>query len=192
MKPVVIGGAVVVALVAVFVVMANGNGDKALMEQTAREEKMVAEEKMKAETMMKDEEMKKDEATLKDEAMKKDAEMMNDDQSAMKDAEVMSKGSYGVYSQEKLAMANDGKVVLFFKASWCPSCRALDADIKANLGSIPAGVAILEVDYDSSADLKKKYGVTMQHTLVQVDANGEMINKWSGGATLATVAANIK
>jgi thiol-disulfide isomerase/thioredoxin len=186
MKPVVIGGAVVVALVAVFVVMGNGNGDKALMEQKAVEEKMVAEEKMKAETMMKDEEMKKDEA------MKKDGEIMKDDQSAMKDAEVMSKGSYGVYNQEKLAMANDGKVVLFFKASWCPSCRALDADIKANLGSIPAGVAILEVDYDSSADLKKKYGVTMQHTLVQVDANGELIKKWSGGATLATVAANIK
>ena len=105
---------------------------------------------------------------------------------------MMSKGSYEVYEPSKLAMAETGKVVLFFKASWCPSCRALDADIKANMGAIPGGVTILEVDYDKSADLKQKYGVTMQHTLVQVDAQGNLITKWSGGATLADLVTKLK
>ena len=31
-------------------------------------------------------------------------------------------------------------------------------------------------------ELKKKYEVTYQHTFVQVDAQGNMIKKWSGGA----------
>jgi thiol-disulfide isomerase/thioredoxin len=105
----------------------------------------------------------------------------------------MSKGAYETYAPEKLAWAEDGgKVVLFFKASWCPSCRALDADLKASLGDIPAGVTILELDYDDETELKKKYGVTTQHTLVQVDANGEMITKWSGGNSLASVVSKIK
>lgn len=105
----------------------------------------------------------------------------------------MSKGTYEAYAPEKLAWAEDGgKVILFFKASWCPSCRALDADLNANMASIPAGVTILELDYDDETELKKKYGVTTQHTLVQVDANGELITKWSGGNTLDSVVSKIK
>jgi thiol-disulfide isomerase/thioredoxin len=111
----------------------------------------------------------------------------------MADDSMMNKvGNYEVYAPEKLAMANDGDVVLFFKASWCPSCRALDSDIKASLEDIPAGVTILEVNYDDSTDLKKKYGVTSQHTLVQVDADGSMIKKWSGSGDLANVLSNIQ
>jgi hypothetical protein len=53
-------------------------------------------------------------------------------------------------------------------------------------------VTILEVDYDKYGELKQKYGVTMQHTLVQVDAAGNQIMKWSGGATLEDVVKNIK
>jgi thioredoxin-related protein len=45
---------------------------------------------------------------------------------------------------------------------------------------IPENVNLLKVDYDNSSELKLKYGVTMQHTFVLVDAKGEMIKKWSG------------
>ncbi len=41
-------------------------------------------------------------------------------------------------------------------------------------------------------DLKKKYGVTYQHTLVQVDAAGNTIKKWSGGNTLSSVLSMIQ
>ena len=105
---------------------------------------------------------------------------------------MMKKGSYETYAPEKLALANDGKVVLFFRASWCPTCRALDANIRANLGAIPAGVTILDVDYDNSTAMKQKYGVTYQHTLVQVDAAGNQISKWTGSPTLVALLGQVK
>jgi len=118
------------------------------------------------------------------------------DQDVKKEAEtqpaVVAAGSYEVYAPEKLAKAKDGKVLLFFRASWCPSCKALDADIRAHLKDIPKGVTILEVDYDKYTDLKQKYGVIMQHTLVQVDADGKQIVKWSASPTLASVVSNIQ
>jgi thiol-disulfide isomerase/thioredoxin len=121
--------------------------------------------------------------------MKKDGdEMMKKDEGAM----MAKAGTYEAYSPEKLALAEKGKVVLFFRASWCPTCRSLDADIKAHLSAIPEGVTILDVDYDNSTALKQKYGVTMQHTLVQVDAKGTLIAKWTGSPTLAGIVSNIK
>lgn len=118
--------------------------------------------------------------------MKKDGAMM------MKKDMVVAAGTYETYSPEKLSRAENGKVVLFFKASWCPTCKAVDADIIAQAKSIPAGTHILIVDYDAAKDLKKKYAVTYQHTFVQVDAAGAMIKKWSGSPTLASLVAEIK
>jgi thiol-disulfide isomerase/thioredoxin len=105
---------------------------------------------------------------------------------------VVDAGVYEVYAPEKIALANSGPVVLFFKASWCPSCQSVDRDILSNKQHIPSGVTILTVDYDNSQDLKKKYGVTYQHTFVQVDASGNLIKKWSGSATLAALVSSIK
>lgn len=104
----------------------------------------------------------------------------------------VSTGSYVTYSADKLAMAETGDVVLFFHASWCPSCRALNSDIEKNLSRIPAGVTILKTDYDKETDLKKKYGVTTQHTLVQVDKDGNLIKKWSGGSKLENLLSQIQ
>jgi len=56
--------------------------------------------------------------------------------------------------------------------------------------AIPAGVTIVKVDYDTATDLKRRYGVTMQHTFVQVDGSGEAVKKWSG-TTLDAVQANL-
>lgn len=106
--------------------------------------------------------------------------------------EKASSGTYEDYSPEKIAFASEGKVVLFFHAPWCPTCKALDGDINAELSQIPSNTKILKVDYESSTELKKKYGVTYQHTLVQVDAQGNMITKWSGGNTLESLLEKIK
>ncbi|MEK7148750.1 MAG: thioredoxin family protein [Patescibacteria group bacterium] len=106
---------------------------------------------------------------------------------------MMKVGSYEAYAPEKIAKASaTGNVVLNFSATWCPTCRALEADIKANLKNIPGNLTILRVDYDNSADLKKKYGVTYQHTMVQVDKNGTMIKKWMGSQTLSAFVAEVK
>lgn len=116
----------------------------------------------------------------------------NNDHMMNKAGAMMEKGSYETYSPEKLALAKTGKVIIFFKAGWCPTCNTVDADVKEHLGEIPTGVNILIADYDTSTDLKKKYGVTYQHTFVQVDAQGNLIKKWSGSPTLAMIVKEIK
>lgn len=101
-------------------------------------------------------------------------------------------GKYEEYSIEKLSFAESGDVVIFFHASWCPSCRALNNDIEKNLSDIPANVTILKADYDLETELKRKYEVTSQHTLVQVDQNGDLIKKWSGGSRLSNLLAQVQ
>lgn len=99
-------------------------------------------------------------------------------------------GLYAEYAGD-LTQYEDKDIVLFFKADWCPSCRVLDSNIQENLNDIPEDVVLLELDYDTETELKKKYGVTTQHTMVQVDTSGEMIKKWSGGNRLEDVLNQI-
>ena|SRR3989338_1378836 len=101
-------------------------------------------------------------------------------------------GSYESYSADKVARAATGSVVLFFRAGWCPTCRGVDADIRANLRSIPIDFTILDIDYDTSTTLKQRYGITYQHTFVQVDAAGTLLKKWQGSPTLAALVAEVE
>jgi len=135
-----------------------------------------------------------DEAMTNEEAMVENEDaMMGEKEDMMAGEESMSHGgTYEAYSSEKIAWAETGDVVLFFRASWCPSCKALDSSIKANLDSIPSDLTILDVNYDTETALKQKHGVTQQHTLVQVDAEGNQIAKWSGGPTLAALLVNVE
>ncbi len=99
-------------------------------------------------------------------------------------------GTYKQYADSSIA-STKGTKVLFFHAPWCPQCRKLEASIKD--GKIPAGVTIFKVDYDSSQDLRKKYGVTIQTTLVRVDDSGNLVKKYVAydNPTLEAVAPNI-
>lgn len=129
------------------------------------------------------------------EAMKNgEGEMMGNTDDMKKDnAAMMSSGSYETYNASNVAMASaTHHVVLFFRASWCPTCIAVDKDIKANIKNIPSNLTILDVNYDNSADLKKKYGVTYQHTFVQVDAQGNLLKKWSGSPTLSSLVSEVQ
>lgn len=84
-------------------------------------------------------------------------------------------GAYKDYSSAEVA-ATAGKKVLFFHAPWCPQCRQLDAEIKA--GSLPSGVTVFKIDYDSNQALRQKYGVTLQTTFVTIDDNGNLVKKY--------------
>lgn len=79
------------------------------------------------------------------------------------------------------AFADGRRVVLFFHAAWCPYCRNADAAFRARTAELPKDVALLKVDYDAAKDLKSKYGVTSQHTFVQIDADGNAVTKWVSG-----------
>lgn len=110
------------------------------------------------------------------------------------DAATLARSGYQPYEEGDAPIyAADAKVVLFFKAKWCPTCQALDKNIRANLSGIPENVTILQVDYDTATALKQKHGVTYQHTFVQVDpVSGGLIKKWSGGTTLSDVLGNVQ
>jgi len=88
-------------------------------------------------------------------------------------------GEYGVYSEEAFESAKDSKRVLYFFASWCPSCVKGDRALKKF--DVPDDVAVFKIDFDTSTVLKRKYGVVRQHTFVYVDSKGEKVNLWSGG-----------
>jgi len=98
------------------------------------------------------------------------------------------------YSDESLAKATStGRSIVFFHAGWCPSCKQAQDDLQANFDKVPQDVTILKTDYDTSKDLKAKYGITMQDTWVQVDSSGKELSKWnSGGKGLETLLANLK
>jgi thiol-disulfide isomerase/thioredoxin len=82
-------------------------------------------------------------------------------------------------------------VVLFFAASWCPTCKRADANLTGDPAAIPAGLTIVKTDYDSQTELKQRYGVTVQHTFVQVDAQGEALAKWTGSETADEIAGKV-
>lgn len=84
-------------------------------------------------------------------------------------------GKYVDYSADAFAQA-EGRRWLFFHAGWCPQCRALEKNIQES--GVPDGVTIFKVDYDSETSLKKKYGVTLQTTIVETDENGNEIKKF--------------
>ncbi|MBI4129785.1 thioredoxin family protein [Candidatus Roizmanbacteria bacterium] len=89
---------------------------------------------------------------------------------------------YVAYSEEALAQAQEkGRAVLYFWASWCPTCRVLDAELKERGDELPDDVTILQVNFDTEKDLKRRYGITQQHTLVQIDNEGNEVTKWIGG-----------
>lgn len=78
------------------------------------------------------------------------------------------------------AIAAKSPTVLLFAADWCPTCQADLADINAN-GSRLGNITIVVVDYDKERQLEKTYGVTVQHTYVQIDAKGVKLGAWNGG-----------
>ena len=101
-----------------------------------------------------------------------------------------AQGKYITYSAEALSTAT-GKRILYFHAPWCPQCQELDASIKK--GPIPDGVTIIRTDFDSNQELRKKYGVTQQTTLVLIDENGNLVKKYNAydSPTLSSITDNL-
>jgi thiol-disulfide isomerase/thioredoxin len=86
---------------------------------------------------------------------------------------------------------SDSKVVLFFNAVWCSTCQQARENIEASLGEIPQDLAIVVVDFDDSIELRKKYGVTVQHTFIEIDSSGEPLGKWSGSVTVDQIVEQL-
>lgn len=98
-------------------------------------------------------------------------------------------GVYADYSPEAVANAK-GDIVLFFHATWCPACVAIENKIVG--GQLPDNLTILKVDYDDSSELKKKYSVRTQTTFAQVDNTWELIYRWVGARDVADIQSRLK
>ncbi len=84
--------------------------------------------------------------------------------------------------ESSIELAKVKPTVLFFKADWCPTCIAAAKDFEKNR-ELLKDVNLVVVNYDKSRDLQKKYGVTYQHTFVQISTKGDALVKWNGGST---------
>ncbi len=129
--------------------------------------------------------------TPEDEKMESSDDVMEKDDAigdTMMDKDEEHESGYKPYSADLVGAWDN--TVIFFHAPWCPSCVAADSAISS--GTVPDDVLILQADYDSNTDLKKKYGVVTQHTFVQVDENGEKIKSWVGGNSLDDIVSKVQ
>lgn len=89
-------------------------------------------------------------------------------------------GSYITY-QEYLTSPDaykNHKRIYFFRTNWCFACKIIAAEARANPTLIPENIAVIEVDFDTQAELRSKYDVTSQTTFVQVAADGTKLGQW--------------
>jgi thioredoxin 1 len=157
------------------------------------------EDAMKMEGMMPKEDQQAVDAMMKKteenaDAMEKDGApqdaMMKKEDTMMKDDAMMKKevSGYTMYNASAVsdALAAGKKVVLFFHAPWCPTCKAADANLLKE--TAPANTVVFKTDYDSNTDLRKKYGVTYQHTFVSLNADGSLKKKMSGADSFSDLS----
>jgi len=104
---------------------------------------------------------------------------------------------YISYTKAVFDASADKRRVLYFYATWCPSCKIANEDFTANPSKIPEDMVVIRTNYNDpdtdqeEKDLAKKYGITYQHTFVQIDTQGKEITKWNGGQ-IDELLANIK
>ncbi len=79
------------------------------------------------------------------------------------------------YSATALAEAQQaGKpVALHFRADWCPTCRAQDKVLESLKAEPGLDLTVLAVNYDTEKDLKRRFNVRAQSTLVVLHGQKE-------------------
>lgn len=177
-KVIIIIGIVILVLIGGGLYNANQKSEQAKMasEKAAMEEKKATDE-------------------VNPYATKTQEQIAMEKQKAMTDKNINAR--YVPYSKAAYDESADKRRVLYFYATWCPSCKIANEDFTANPNKIPEDVIVIRINYNDpdtdqeEKDLAKKYGITYQHTFVQVDAQGKELTKWNGGQTDELVT-NIK
>lgn len=91
------------------------------------------------------------------------------------------------------ALLKQGKPILVsVHADWCPTCRA-QAPIVADLLATPElqGITALRVDFDSQKDVRKRFRVQYQSTLI-VFKGGQEVGRSTGETDKQRIAALLR
>lgn len=115
--------------------------------------------------------------------MKKDEGAMMKKEDSKEGTAMVSTGEYKDHTASNLpaSILSDGTVkVLYFFASWCPSCKKANQTLTAWYADGTGLLTVYKINYDEEKALEQKYGVTYQHTFVKIDGQGNMIEKIQG------------
>ncbi len=115
----------------------------------------------------------------------------NTSNTTVNDTTIAPPGLYDIYDSSRVSGAS-GRIVLFFHSIRCSSCEGLEKDLLLNRRNIPTGITILDVDYENGVEFKEKYGVELNHTLVEIDKEGNLIKKWIGSRNLKELIKDLQ
>lgn len=102
------------------------------------------------------------------------------------DADEVSAGDGGyvdAYSDIEIVNAiigNGDKSLIFFYASWCGFCQAKDVVLESLYSENSYAISTYKVNYDDADDLKARYEVATQDTVVLIDGEGNAEQMLSG------------
>ena len=185
-----VSGVIVVLGIGGWTLLRKSSDDQSMMSSTTQlqEEGSMVEDS----EMMEGDNVKSDDTAMNEGTSSTNGALMPEKEDVMmSDAE--NTGQYEDYTKSAFDQATGKRRVLFFYANWCPICRPADSDIRANVAKLPADVVVFRVNYndtDTDSDekaLAKEYGVTYQHTFVQIDSDGNVVTKWNGGKILSSI-----
>lgn len=97
------------------------------------------------------------------------------------------------YTAEALAAAEGAgqPVALHFHADWCPTCRAQDKVLQSLKAEKGLDLTILTANYDTEKDLKRRFKVNAQSTLVVLKGQKEAA-RLVGDATADGIRSALK
>lgn len=78
--------------------------------------------------------------------------------------------------------------LLQFKASWCGPCKVQTKEFEKN----PIDVELEVIDIDEDDDSAAKYAIGSIPTMILLDDNNEMLNRWTGVTKSSTINGFIK
>lgn len=70
--------------------------------------------------------------------------------------------------------------LLYFAASWCGPCHVYGPVLDKIARDFEQATVVQKIDVDANASLVEKYSITAVPTVVQLDATGEEVKRYSG------------
>lgn len=119
-----------------------------------------------------------------------DSIITKDQTSVMAPTGIMDDGTssrYVYYASGILGDYDGQRRVLFFYASWCPTCQPVDRELNEKADSIPSNTVVLRVNYndpdtdEEERNLAATYNIPYQHTFILLDQDGNVLKTWNGG-----------